>query len=161
MTVVDRFLQYVKFDTQSDELTQHDPLHSGQMIFAQSTRERASRNGPERHFRSIQRLPYGHPSRQHPAQGCSYCGIHSSSRHIPRHERTPRFTPHSGELRRRRDHPQRRKGIVLSPAEFPELKNYIGSRSLLPTATPFWVPTTKAGIAEIITAVAYLKAHPE
>ena len=35
MTVVDRFLQYVKFDTQSDELTNLTPSTPGQMIFAQ------------------------------------------------------------------------------------------------------------------------------
>ena len=34
MTVVDRFLQYVKFDTQSDELTNLTPSTPGQMIFA-------------------------------------------------------------------------------------------------------------------------------
>lgn len=35
MTVVDRFLDYVKFDTQSDELTNLTPSTPGQMIFAQ------------------------------------------------------------------------------------------------------------------------------
>lgn len=34
MNVVDRFLQYVKFDTQSDELTNLTPSTPGQMIFA-------------------------------------------------------------------------------------------------------------------------------
>ena len=34
MNVVDRFLQYVKFDTQSDELTNMTPSTPGQMIFA-------------------------------------------------------------------------------------------------------------------------------
>ena len=34
MTVVDRFLEYVKFDTQSDELTNLTPSTPGQMIFA-------------------------------------------------------------------------------------------------------------------------------
>ncbi len=35
MTVVDRFLQYVKFDTQSDEETNMTPSRPGQMILAQ------------------------------------------------------------------------------------------------------------------------------
>ena len=34
MNVTDRFLQYVKFDTQSDELTNMTPSTPGQMIFA-------------------------------------------------------------------------------------------------------------------------------
>ena len=35
MTLVDRFLQYVKFDTQSDELTNMTPSTPGQMEFAE------------------------------------------------------------------------------------------------------------------------------
>ncbi|MDE5661171.1 MAG: peptidase T, partial [Muribaculaceae bacterium] len=35
MTLVERFLQYVKFDTQSDELTNMTPSTPGQMIFAE------------------------------------------------------------------------------------------------------------------------------
>ena len=35
MELVDRFLNYVKFDTQSDELTQMTPSTPGQMAFAQ------------------------------------------------------------------------------------------------------------------------------
>ncbi len=35
MNVVDRFLQYVKFDTQSDELTNMTPSTPGQMVFAE------------------------------------------------------------------------------------------------------------------------------
>ncbi len=35
MNVVDRFLRYIKFDTQSDELTNLWPSTPGQMIFAQ------------------------------------------------------------------------------------------------------------------------------
>ena len=34
MNLVDRFLQYVKFDTQSDELTNLTPSTPGQMEFA-------------------------------------------------------------------------------------------------------------------------------
>ena len=37
--VVDRFLQYVKFDTQSDELTNLTPSTPGQMVFARHLRE--------------------------------------------------------------------------------------------------------------------------
>ena len=39
MNLVDRFLQYVKFDTQSDELTNLTPSTPGQMIFARHLKE--------------------------------------------------------------------------------------------------------------------------
>ena len=35
-TLVDRFLKYVKFDTQSDELTNLTPSTPGQMVFAKA-----------------------------------------------------------------------------------------------------------------------------
>lgn len=35
MTLVERFLEYVKFDTQSDELTNMTPSTPGQMVFAE------------------------------------------------------------------------------------------------------------------------------
>lgn len=39
MNLVDRFLNYVKFDTQSDELTNMTPSTPGQMIFAEHLRD--------------------------------------------------------------------------------------------------------------------------
>ena len=39
MTVTDRLLDYVKFDTQSDELTNMTPSTPGQMIFARHLRD--------------------------------------------------------------------------------------------------------------------------
>ena len=39
MKLVDRFLQYVKFDTQSDELTNLTPSTPGQMVFAQELKK--------------------------------------------------------------------------------------------------------------------------
>ena len=47
MNVVDRFLDYVRFDTQSDELTNMTPSTPGQMIFAQYLQERLQEMGLE------------------------------------------------------------------------------------------------------------------
>ena len=53
------------------------------------------------------------------------------------------------------------QGIVLSPADFPELKDYIGQDLIVTDGTTLLGADDKAGIAEIVTAVAYLQAHPE
>ena len=45
MNVVDRFLEYVKFDTQSDELTNLTPSTPGQMVFAQYLEEKLNELG--------------------------------------------------------------------------------------------------------------------
>ena len=41
--LVDRFLKYVKFDTQSDELTNLTPSTPGQMVFAKELGSRSTR----------------------------------------------------------------------------------------------------------------------
>ncbi|MDE5632588.1 MAG: peptidase T, partial [Muribaculaceae bacterium] len=53
------------------------------------------------------------------------------------------------------------KGIVLSPAEFPELLDYKGQDLIVTDGNTLLGADDKAGIAEIISAVDYLKSHPE
>ena len=52
-------------------------------------------------------------------------------------------------------------GIVLSPSEFPELLHYQGQDLIVTDGKTLLGADDKAGIAEIISAVEYLKAHPE
>lgn len=51
--------------------------------------------------------------------------------------------------------------IVLSPKDFPNLKNYIGHHLITTDGTTLLGADNKAGIAEIMTAMAYLVQHPE
>ena len=53
------------------------------------------------------------------------------------------------------------KGIVLSPEEFPELLHYVGQDLIVTDGNTLLGADDKAGIAEIISAVAYLQEHPE
>jgi len=51
--------------------------------------------------------------------------------------------------------------VVLSPKHYPNLKNYLGKTLILTDGTTLLGVDDKAGIAEIVTAVAYLIEHPE
>lgn len=51
--------------------------------------------------------------------------------------------------------------LVLSPKQFPELLEYRGQRLVVTDGSTLLGADDKAGIAEIITAMAYLKSHPE
>lgn len=53
------------------------------------------------------------------------------------------------------------KGIVLSPKDFPDLKNYVGQDIITTDGTTLLGSDDKAGIAEIMTAMEYLIKHPE
>ena len=51
--------------------------------------------------------------------------------------------------------------FVLSPKDFPNLKNYIGKTLITTDGTTLLGADDKAGVSEIVTAGAYLLAHPE
>ena len=51
--------------------------------------------------------------------------------------------------------------VVLSPKDFPSLSNYIGHTLITTDGTTLLGADDKSGIAEIMTAMAYLIQHPE
>lgn len=51
--------------------------------------------------------------------------------------------------------------VVLSPADFPELNDYVGQTLITTDGTTLLGADDKAGIAEIMTALSYLVQHPE
>lgn len=53
------------------------------------------------------------------------------------------------------------KGIVLSPADFPELREYAGQTIVTTDGTTLLGADDKAGIAEIMCAAEYITSHPE
>ncbi len=53
------------------------------------------------------------------------------------------------------------ENIILSPSAFPELQHYIGHTLVTTDGTTLLGADNKAGIAEIMTAMAYLIDHPE
>ena len=161
MTVVDRFLQYVKFDTQSDELTNMTPTTPGQMIFAQHLEKELREMGLsdislDDNGYLMATLPGNTGRKDVPTVGFIAhldTSPDMSGRHV-----SPRIVENydGGDITLNAE-----KGIVLSPSEFPELKNYIGQPLIVTDGNTLLGADDKAGIAEIITAVAYLKAHPE
>lgn len=53
------------------------------------------------------------------------------------------------------------KNFKLSPGEFPELKDYVGQTLVTTDGTTLLGADDKAGVAEIMTALEFLIAHPE
>lgn len=51
--------------------------------------------------------------------------------------------------------------VILSPQDYPNLKKYIGHTLITTDGTTLLGADNKAGIAEIMTALEYLLAHPE
>lgn len=161
MTVVDRFLDYVKFDTQSDELTNLTPSTPGQMIFAQHLEQILQSMGLkdislDENGYLMATLPGNSPKGDLPVVGFIAhldTSPDMSGRHV-----NPRIVKNydGGDITLNAEN-----NIVLSPAEFPELNHYKGHDLIVTDGTTLLGADDKAGIAEIITAVDYLMNHPE
>jgi len=161
MTVVDRFLDYVKFDTQSDELTNLTPSTPGQMIFAQHLEQILHSMGLkdislDENGYLMATLPGNSPKENLPVVGFIAhldTSPDMSGRHV-----NPRIVKNydGGDITLNAE-----KNIVLSPAEFPELSHYKGQDLIVTDGTTLLGADDKAGIAEILTAVDYLMNHHE
>ncbi len=160
MNVTDRFLEYVKFDTQSDELTNMTPSTPGQMIFARHLEKKLREMGLENisldeNGYLMATLP-GNIDRKVPTVGF-IAHLDTSPDMSGRHVNPRIVTGYDGNdivL-------NRKENIILSPTEFPELNNYKGEDLIVTDGTTLLGADDKAGVAEIITAVDYLMHHPE
>lgn len=160
MNVTDRFLGYVKFDTQSDELTNLTPSTPGQMIFAQALEKELQNLGLKEitlddNGYLMATLP-GNTDKKVPTVGFIAhldTSPDMSGRHV-----NPRIVENydGGDIILDPD-----GGVVLSPESFPELREYVGQSLIVTDGKTLLGADDKAGVAEIITAVEYLMQHPE
>lgn len=160
MTVTDRFLKFVTFDTQSDELTNMTPSTPGQMVFAKYLKEVLENMGLD----EISLDDNGYLMATLPA---------NMDKEVP----TVGFIAHldtATDMSGKHVNPRivkaydgkdivlnQEQQIILSPSEFPEMLNYLGQDLIVTDGTTLLGADDKAGIAEIISAVAWLQEHPE
>ena len=160
MTVTDRFLSFVAFDTQSDELTNMTPSTPGQMVFARYLRDELEKMGLE----EISLDDNGYLMATLPANCDTDAPVVGFISHLDtspdmsgKHVRPRIVRNYDGGVITLNEE----QGIRLDPAEFPELNNYLGQDLIVTDGTTLLGADDKAGIAEIISAVEYLRNHPE
>ena len=158
--LVNRFLKYVSFDTQSDELTNMTPSTPGQMIFAKFLKEELENLG----LQEITLDDYGYlmatlPSNtDKPLPTVGFIAHLDTSPDMSGKNVKPRIVKdYDGNVIVLND----KENIRLDPEEFPELLNYIGEDLIVTDGTTLLGADDKAGIAEIVSAVEYLIEHPE
>lgn len=160
MNVVDRFLKYVSFDTQSDDLTNMTPSTPGQMVFAQYLEGELKKMGLE----DISLDSNGYLMATLPANTSGEIPTVGFIAHL---DTAPDMSGRNVNPRIVRNYDgkdivlNQEQKIVLSPSEFPELLNYVGQDLIVTDGTTLLGADDKAGIAEIVSAVAWLQAHPE
>lgn len=158
MTVTDRFLDFVKYDTQSDELTDMTPSSPGQIEFAVYLKSVLTGMGLEEvdlddNGYLMATLP-ANTDKDIPTIG--FIAHMDTSPDMSGKHVKPRIVKNYGG-----DVITLNADYSLDPQQFPELLNYIGQDLIVTDGTTLLGADDKAGIAEILTAVEYLQQHPE
>ncbi len=160
MTVIERFLKYVTFDTQSDDSTSVTPSTAKQMVFAQYLKSELETLELEdisldEHGYLFATLP-SNIDREVPTIGF-----------IAHLDTSPDMTGANVQPRIVKNYDGKdivlcqEDNIILSPKQFPELLSHKNEDLIVTNGHTLLGADDKAGIAEIIGAMAYLKAHPE
>lgn len=160
MTVIERFLKYVTFDTQSDESTGVTPSTPKQMVFAQYLKTELEELG----LKDISLDENGYlfatlsSNVDHEVPVVGFIAHMDTSPDMSGENVKPRIV----EKYDGKDIPLcAEENIILSPANFPELLDHVGEDLIVTDGHTLLGADDKAGIAEIVGAVAYLIAHPE
>ena len=160
MAVIDRFLKYVTFDTQSDENTGVTPSTAKQMVFAKYLQKELQELGLE----DITLDENGYLFATLPANVDRPIPVIGFIAHM---DTSPDMSGENVKPRIVEKYDGTdiilcsKDNIVLSPLQFPELLDHKGEDLIVTDGHTLLGADDKAGIAEIVSAVAYLKEHPE
>ena len=157
MNIVERFLNYTKFDTQSSEESETVPSTAKQLVFAEYLKKELEREGLS--------------DVEMDDKGYIYATLKSNTKKTP----TIGFISHydtspdcsganvNAQIIKNYDGGDitLASGLVSSVQKFPELKAHVGEDLIVTDGTTLLGADDKAGIAEIMQAMCYLRDHPE
>ena len=158
MNIVERFLNYTKFDTQSSEESETVPSTAKQLVFAEYLKKELEREGlsdvemDDKGYiyatlksNTKKKVPtIGFISHYDTSPDCS--GANVNAQIIKNYD--------GGDI-------TLASGLVSSVQKFPELKAHVGEDLIVTDGTTLLGADDKAGIAEIMQAICYLRDHPE
>ena len=160
MNITDRFLKYVSFTTTSDENTNMTPSTPGQMVFANYLVEELKAIG----LKEVELDGNGYIMATLPANTDKVIPTIGFIAHMDtspdmsaRHVKARVVENYDGEnILLNAD-----KAIVFETEKYPEILQYKGQDIVVTDGTTLLGADDKAGLAEIVTAMEYLIAHPE
>lgn len=160
LPVVERFIKYAKIHTQSDRETGLNPSTPGQLEFAYLLCDEMREIGMENVSVDENGYVMGFVPSNMERESVSIGFIahmdtspDMSGKHV-KPQIIEKYTGVDILL-------SKEKGYTLSPDDFPELMNYVGSDLIVTDGNTLLGADDKAGIAEILTAMEYLIQHPE
>ena len=159
MELIERFIEYTKFDTQSSEDSSTVPSTAKQLVFAEYLKKELVREGFDDVYLDDKGYLYatlkaniknsnapviGFISHYDTSPDCS--GANVKAHIINNYDGSDILLS---------------QGIVSSPKKFPELLNHVGEDLIVTDGHTLLGADDKAGIAEIVQAVCYLRDHKE
>lgn len=158
MEIQERFINYTKFDTQSADESETVPSTSKQLIFAKYLKEELEKEG----LKDVEMDEMGYiyatlPSNSkkkiptigfiaHYDTALDASGANIKARIVENYD--------GGDI-------QLNEYLVSSPSRFPELLDHKGEDLIVTDGTTLLGADDKAGIAEIVQAMCYLRDHSE
>lgn len=158
MDITERFLNYVKFDTQSAEDSATVPSTQKQLVFAQYLKKELEDEGLKDVYMDDMGYIYATlPSNM--KQEVPTIGF------ISHYDTSPDCSGKDVKPQIIRNYQgndiELSPGIVSSPKKFPELLQHIGEDLIVTDGTTLLGADDKAGIAEIVQAMCWLRDHKE
>ena len=158
--LLERFLRYVKINTRSDENATRTPTTQSQVDFALNILK------PELEELGLSNVHYlesnGYLVATLPAKDDQLTRKIGFISHMDTADfNAEGVSPQVIESYDGGIIPLGTSGYNLNPTDFPNLQNYIGHTLITTDGTTLLGADDKSGIAEIMTALAHLKAHPE
>ncbi|MDD3078161.1 MAG: peptidase T [Paludibacter sp.] len=160
MTLTKRFFKYVSFTTTSDENTKMTPSTPGQMVFAKYLVEELKSIG----LQNVDLDKNGYVMATLPANIDKPIPTIGFISHM---DTSPDMTAKNVKPRIVESYDgndillNEEKLIILETEKFPEILQYKGQDIIVTNGTTLLGADDKAGLAEIVTAMEYLIAHPE
>ena len=158
MDIVERFLNYTKYDTQSAEDAGCVPSTAKQLVFAEYLKKELEAEGLDDVEMDDKGYIYatlkGNTKDEVPTIG--FISHYDTSPDCSGANIKPQIVSNydGSDI-------ELSAGIVSSPKKFPELLQHIGEDLIVTDGTTLLGADDKAGIAEIVQAMVYLQQHPE
>ena len=158
MDIIERFLNYTKFDTQSAEDTNSVPSTEKQLVFAEYLKKELEDEG----LHDVELDEKGYIYATLPANikedvpTIGFISHYDTSPDCSGKDVRPQIIHNynGGEI-------LLSEGIISSPKKFPELLHHIGEDLIVTDGHTLLGADDKAGIAEIVQAMCYLRDHKE
>jgi len=158
MNVIDRFLHYVSFDTRSDDASETVPSTEKQKVLGAALAAELSQMGIQNARMDDKGYVYGFLPATPGCEGIPCVGLIAHMDTSP--DASGADVKASIVRYQGGDIPLSGK-VVMKAADFPSLAKYVGQELIVTDGETLLGADDKAGVAEIMTALEYLCAHPE